>query len=158
MLSVFCPKWYLLSVLCCYQGVLLLADSRPAEAKVCFDQCAEDIECQAHHILALISQDRYEEATKAVRQISSRSGRTTNNDIIHAKALALIKLGDVRGAISAIEQLSISVSTPVACTAGAVYWMDGAMSAAETALHACAAFSRGLKHTTTSAEGPVSYH
>lgn len=141
-----------------YQGRLFLAESKLVEAKACFAQCAEDIECQVHHIFVLISQDRYEEAADAIRRISGRSGRATNSDVTHAKALVLIKLGDVQGAISAIGQLSISASTPVACTAGAVYWMDGDMSAAETALHACASFSRGLTQLLSSAESLVSDH
>lgn len=133
------------------QGVLLLADSRLTEAKTCFAKCTEDYECKTHHIFALINQHRYEEAGAAIRRISGRSGRAISNDLAHAKALALINLGDVQGATSAIEQLSITASTPIACTAGAVYWMGGDMASAANALHACAAFSNGLSDLSSSA-------
>ena len=119
----------------------MLADSRLAEAGVCFAHCAEDDECQKHQAFVLIKQHRYEEAASAIRRIRARSSRTTSADVAHAKALALIRLGDVQGAKSAIAQLSITTSTPVSCTAGAVYWMNGDLSSAANALHACAAFT-----------------
>jgi hypothetical protein len=139
----------------CIQGVLLLADSRLTEATACFAKCAEDYECKMHHIFVLIKQHRYEEAAAATRRIIGRSGSAADNDIAHAKVLALIRLGDVQGAISAISQQSITISTPLACPAGAVYWIAGDMPSAANALHACAAFSHGSPDLRSLAGGMV---
>ena len=137
----------------CDQGKFLLADSRLAEAKACFAKCAEDNECQALQVFTLISQHRYEEAASAIRRISGRAGLVTSDDMANAKALALIKLGDVQSAIYTLGKLPITTYTSVACTAGAVYWMDGDMASAANALHACAAFSHELNAQLVSLAG-----
>ena len=98
----------------CKQGKFLIADSRLAEAKACFAKCAEEYECQALQVFALISQHRYEEAASAIRRISGRAGHATRDDMANAKALALVKLGDVQGAIYTIEQLPIPTYTSIA--------------------------------------------
>jgi|EP01046_Picozoa_sp_COSAG06_P012831 Flp pilus assembly protein TadD len=126
------------------KGTLLLADSRLAEAGVCFAKCAKDDECQLQQAVVLLRQHRYEAANAAIRRMRSprphgehtargddedrrqsnrhrrTAGASTDARILHVHALALVRLGDIQGAVSVISQLgnrdTMTTPTPIACT------------------------------------------
>jgi hypothetical protein len=125
-------------------GTLLMRQGRLVEAARTFRMCGDDYWCQLHIVLLLIHRRRDEEAMRLLIGLPTPPSQELCLKALTAKALLLMRLGDLHGAFAVLRKIPIASKTDIAssCLAGLAHFFGGDNTKAAGELRRCADMQR----------------